>query len=81
MDPHDVEEDGMKRSERVLNARFNMIGPELTEWMHRYDWTVEAFALALGVTERTVWRWRRSETAVPPWMPLVLRSLEREALG
>ncbi len=44
--------------------------------MRAHDYTAMRLGAELGVTERTVFRWR-SSTRLPAFLPLALETLER----
>ncbi|MEZ4502644.1 MAG: hypothetical protein R3C39_08465 [Dehalococcoidia bacterium] len=53
-----------------------MTGRQLREWMLRHGYTVQSLGVALGVAERTVYRWR-SSSGIPKYVELALEALER----
>lgn len=52
-----------------------MRGADLRAWMAEHVYTAAALAAELGVTERTVFRWRKSRA--PAFLALALESLAR----
>lgn len=56
-----------------------MTGSEFRLWMRRYAYSADRLADELGVSPRTVYRWRK-EDDLPPYLPLALESLERKYL-
>ncbi len=52
-----------------------MTGPELKEWMKRNGWTARTFALKVGVSEVTVWRWRSREGEIPTLVQLAIHAV------
>lgn len=53
-----------------------MTGSELRTYRLRLKLTQAELADKLGVTSNTVARWERDEMAIPPYLPLALKSLE-----
>ncbi len=53
-----------------------MTGAELRAWMRAHDYTATRLGAELGVTERTVFRWR-SSGRLPAFLPLALETLAR----
>ena len=51
--------------------------PALREWMRANRYTVRGLAAVLGVSFRTVQRWRDGTSEIPPFLELALKSLER----
>lgn len=54
-----------------------MTAQELKSWMAEHGYTGARLSIVLGVTERTIFRWRSGGSAVPPFMDLALESLAR----
>jgi hypothetical protein len=50
---------------------------ELRDWMRANAYTVRGLGSALGVSFRTVQRWRDGSSEIPPFLRLALQSLER----
>ena len=50
----------------------------LRTWMTEHRWTVARLSGVLGVHASTLQRWRAGELPVPKWVPLALRTVERE---
>ncbi|MQA00221.1 MAG: hypothetical protein GEU80_12995 [Dehalococcoidia bacterium] len=57
-----------------------MSGRDLRSWMRRNSYTIESLAETLGVTERTIYRWRLLPE-IPPHVELALEALESRRLG
>lgn len=55
-----------------------MNGEGLTSWMRHRSYTSREVAGRLGVTERTVFRWRAGHQPLPPYLWMVLRYIESE---
>lgn len=55
-----------------------MTGRQLKSWMRRTGHTVQALAAALGVGERSVYRWRSGDQPIPRYIELALAALEAE---
>ncbi len=56
-----------------------MTGDQLRAWMSERQYTAARLGAELGVTERTVFRWR-SSPRVPAFLPLALETLARRAM-
>ena len=48
----------------------------LQAWMREHGYTLVGLAAALGVTTRTVTRWRSGETTIPRTVEVALKALE-----
>lgn len=55
-----------------------MDGSELREKRKQLKLTQEQLAGELKVTANTVARWERSEMAIPPFLELAIKTIERE---
>lgn len=56
-----------------------MTAADLREALDRLGLTQRAFARIVGCNERTVRRWAHGQQGIPPWVPLLLRLMQREA--
>lgn len=52
-----------------------MDGPRLIAWMQEFGYSGAALARELGVTERTVFRWRASDSLAPLYLTLAIETL------
>jgi transcriptional regulator with XRE-family HTH domain len=55
-----------------------MKSSELTEWRKQQGLGVEALAALLGVHRQTLWQWETGRRAIPAYLELALRQLEKE---
>lgn len=55
-----------------------MTGPELRAWRDRWQYNQAQLARALGVQPLAVTRWESGARKIPPYLPLALKTLERE---
>lgn len=61
---------------RIINIYMN--GSELREKRKQLKLTQEQLAQELKVTANTIARWERSEMAIPPFLELAIKTIERE---
>jgi transcriptional regulator with XRE-family HTH domain len=52
---------------------------DLITWRKQQGLGVEALAALLGVHRQTVWQWETGRRAIPKYLELALRQLEKEA--
>jgi transcriptional regulator with XRE-family HTH domain len=58
-----------------------MTADELREALAALGYSQRGFADFTGSNERTVRRWACGEQDIPPWVPVVIRLLQRERAG
>jgi transcriptional regulator with XRE-family HTH domain len=56
-----------------------MTPTDLIAWRKQQGLGVEALAALLGVHRQTVWQWETGRRAIPAYLELALRQLEKEA--
>lgn len=54
---------------------------ELLVWLKKNKWRTKDLADILGVSTMWVSTWRCGRRPVPQWLPLCLRTIEREKFG
>lgn len=55
-----------------------MTGEELTEWREKLGLSRDELAKQLKTTYTTVYRWEENNRAIPPFLDLALKTIERE---
>ena len=74
--------EGYGRGDVMTFETATMTAAQLREWREAHGLTQEKLARILGVTMNTVWRWEAEGTpnvrAVPPFLGLALREIERQ---
>lgn len=60
---------------RRLARTEQMTGEQLRIWMEDHHYTAVGLGLELGVTARTVFRWRTAATLAPLYLTLALETL------
>lgn len=69
----------LNRRKALPDSLPNMSPLDLRVWRTRQQLTQGELAVRLGVHINTVNRWENGETAVPPFLPLALDTLERQS--
>ena len=57
-----------------------MTGPELATWRHNHSLTQAKLAAALGCSTWAVKKWEQGLRALPPYLGLALKTVEREGV-
>lgn len=56
-----------------------MTADELKDWRDKWKFGQQELADKLGVHLQTVSKWEREVQSIPPYLPLALKTLERES--
>lgn len=54
---------------------------ELRRWRHEWELTQAGLAELIGFSRDAVMAWESGRRAIPPWLPRVMRDIERELGG
>jgi transcriptional regulator with XRE-family HTH domain len=55
-----------------------MTPADLRAWREQQGLGVEALAALLGVHRQAIWQWENGKRAIPPYLALALKQLERK---
>lgn len=63
----------------IGDTMWHVTPEELKQWRDKHGWGQQELAERLGVHLQTVSKWERDVQAIPPYLELALKTVERES--